>query len=453
MKMIRITGLALIGALGTTIHAQSYKVLDNFTSYRPGEPWEIIAQSRGGYLLSTAPDDERGVHGVAFRLTTSGIRTVLHEFATAADGTSPIGGVTLGKDGRFYGTTESGGVYDFGTIFQMNPDGIVRTLHDFGGGADGSLPESPPILGLDGDFYGVTSGSGDNGTLYRITSDGGFTSLHAFTGTDGAKPLGPLVEADNYWFYGTTSSGGTNNDGTIFRISPSGAFEVLFSFDGTHGASPEAGLIQANDGNFYGVTPSGGSIGLGWGVVYKMTATHQVTVLHDFTNGSDGGAPVGKLVQATDGYLYGTTVGGGANGTGVLFRISTTGEFMVLHDFENSTGVYPLALIQHTNGFLYGITKDGGSAVDGVFYRFDVGTAPFVTYLPSYGRVGMTVQILGQHFTSDSEVFFNGVQAQVTELEPTYMKVVVPDGATSGFITVTTARGTLKSDKIFVVRP
>jgi uncharacterized repeat protein (TIGR03803 family) len=162
---------------------------------------------------------------------------------------------------------------------------------------------------------------------------------------------------------------------------------------------------------------------------------------------------VGKLVQATDGYLYGTTVGGGANGTGVLFRISTTGEFMVLHDFETSTGVYPLALIQHTNGFLYGITKDGGSAGDGVFYRFDVGAAPFVTYLPSYGRLGMAVQILGEYFTANSAVFFNGVAAQVTEVEPTFMKVVVPDGATSGFITVTTARGTLKSDKVFLVRP
>jgi hypothetical protein len=116
-------------------------------------------------------------------------------------------------------------------------------------------------------------------------------------------------------------------------------------------------------------------------------------------------------------------------------------------------GANPVALIQHTNGFLYGFTEQGGEGGNGVFYRLDIGQAPFVTYLSSYGRVGMTVQILGQYFTSDSEVFFNGVPAEVTEVEPTYMRVVVPDGATSGFITVTTAKGTLKSDKVFLVRP
>jgi uncharacterized repeat protein (TIGR03803 family) len=452
-KMTRLTIFSLFGALAAIVHAQSYEVLNNFTSYRPGEPWGIISPSRGGYLLSTAPDDELGVHGDALRLTTSGVRTVLHEFSTAEGGTSPIGGVTLGKDGRFYGTTESGGLNDRGTVFQMTPDGVVKTLHDFAGGSDGSLAEAAPILGLDGDFYGVTAGYEDSGTIYRITSNGGFTSLHAFTGTDGAKPLGPLFEATNYWFYGTTSSGGTNNDGTIFRISPSGEFEVLFNFDETHGAFPDAGVIQASDGNFYGVTPSGGANGLGWGVVYKMTPTHQVTVLHDFTDGSDGAAPVGTLVQATDGSLYGVTVGGGAFGAGVLFRISMAGEFTVLHDFQSSTGVYPLALIQHTNGFLYGITQDGGNEGKGVFYRFNLGAPPFVTYLPSYGRVGMTVDILGEGFTGDSKAFFNGAPAQITDVEPTYMRVVVPNGATTGWITITTTKGILKSNRIFLVRP
>ncbi|HXS75648.1 MAG TPA: choice-of-anchor tandem repeat GloVer-containing protein [Terracidiphilus sp.] len=452
MKTNWLKILSLVGAIAASVHAQSYKVLNNFTSYRPGEPWGIFAQSRGGYLLTSAPDDEKGLHGDVFRLTTSGIRTVLHEFATSDGGRSPIGGVTLGKDGRFYGTTESGGIYDRGTIFEMTPDGTVKTLYDFEG-ADGSQAESPPIRGLNADFYGVTSGYDDSGTIYRITPGGSFLSLHLFTGTDGAKPLGTLLQAINYWFYGTTSSGGTSDVGTLFRISPSGQFELLFSFDGKHGAFPEAGLIQASDGNFYGVTPSGGTNGIGWGVVYKMTSTRQVTVLHNFTNGSDGAAPVGALVQATDGYLYGTTVAGGAFGTGVLFRISTTGEFKVLHDFQPSTGVYPVALIQHTNGFLYGITKDGGVYGDGVFYRFDLGVSPFITYLPSYGRVGMTVDILGEGFTTDSKVFFNGVSAQIITVEPTYMRVVVPAGATSGSIRATTTKGILKSNKVFLVRP
>ena len=116
-------------------------------------------------------------------------------------------------------------------------------------------------------------------------------------------------------------------------------------------------------------------------------------------------------------------------------------KFTVLHNFEQSTGSNPIALIQHTNGFLYGDTFSGGLRNRGVFYRFDLGLPPFVTYLPSYGRVGMTVDILGEGFTAYSQVFFNGVRAQITTVEPTYMRVVVPDGATSGWITVTTTKG------------
>jgi uncharacterized repeat protein (TIGR03803 family) len=365
----------------------------------------------------------------------------------------PVGGLTLGRNGRFYGTTVRGGTNKSGTIFEMTPDGIVKILHEFAGAADG-FPQAPPIQSLYGDFYGTTSGGGlaYPGTVYKIDSSGNFTLLHTFTGPDGSTPMGPLVQATNYWFYGTTLYGGLHDAGTIFRISQSGEFEVLFNFDGlngSYGGYPEAGLIQANDGNFYGVAPLGGAYDQG--VIFRMTPTHQLTILHAFTGGSDGLTPIGGLVQATDGYLYGTNNNGGAFGGGVLFRSTTTGAVKVLHDFDPSTGSTPVALIQHTNGFLYGDTNTGGNYGRGVFYRFDLGLTPFVTYLPSYGRVGMTVDILGEYFTADSEVFFNGVAAQVTEVEPTYMKVVVPEGATSGLITVTTAKGTLKSDKVFLV--
>jgi uncharacterized repeat protein (TIGR03803 family) len=454
MKMIRLTGLALIWVLAATMHAQSYKVLVNFNDEPSMPSAGIIAQSRGGYLLSMASSIEWPVPGVAFRITTSGDLTVLHKFDTT-DGAFPSAGLTLARNGRSYGTTAGDGTDRFGRIFEMTPDGIVKTLHEFAGGADGGSPEAPPIQSLYGDFYGTTSGFEDDthpGTVYKIDRFGDFTPLHAFTGPDGSHPFGSLVQATNYWFYGTTEDGGTHGAGTIFRISHSGEFEVLFNFDVVHGAFPYAGLIQANDGNFYGVTAGGGAHFSG--VVFRMTPTHQVTVLHDFTGGADGAEAYGGLVQATDGNLYGTTSSGGDSGWGVLFRINTTtGQFSILHSFDLSSGGDPQGLIQHTNGFLYGDTYSGGAGFRGVFFRFDLGLSPFVTYLPSYGRVGMTVDILGEYFTANSEVFFNGVPAQITMVEPTYMRVVVPDGATSGFITVTTAKGTLKSNKVFPVRP
>jgi uncharacterized repeat protein (TIGR03803 family) len=202
-------------------------------------------------------------------------------------------------------------------------------------------------------------------------------------------------------------------------------------------------LIQANDGNYYGVTFEGGSNGTG--VVFKMTPGHAVSVLHNFDDTKDGGFPNGGLVQATDGNLYGTDDSN-------LFRITTGGTFTVVHTFTFSTGASPCdTLIQHTNGVLYGMTLQGGAARNGVFYSLTVGLKQFVTYLPIYGRVGTTVQILGQGFTADSIVSFNGVPATVTDVNPTYLRAIVPGGATSGWITVTTTKGTLKSNKKFIV--
>jgi uncharacterized repeat protein (TIGR03803 family) len=445
MKTIQLIGLAVVWAAATLIHAQSYKVMVNFNG-QPSSPEQpgVIAQSRGGYMLTTAPDRNTDSLGVAFRVSTSRVLTVLHQFG-GADGAWPIGGLTLGRNGRFYGSTAIGGANSNGTIFEMTPDGIVKTLYAFTGGA-GSPPPAP-IQSLYGDFYGTTS---IPSTVYKIDSSGDFTLLHALPPTEGEWPYAPLVQATNYWLYGTTFDAGHNEYGTIFRFNSSGDFEVLFNFDVPYGRDPQAGLIQANDGNFYGVTLWGGAHDLG--VVFKMSPSNQFTVLHSFTGGSDGSHPGVGLVEATDGYLYGGTAQGGAYGAGVLFRISMSGEFAVVHDFQASTGAGPVALIQHTNGFLYGDTNNGGSNGQGVFFRVDLGLGPFVTFLNSYGRVGDTVQILGQGFTADSQVFFNGMQAQIAAVYPTYMRVLVPAGATSGWITVTTTKGTLTSNKVFVVR-
>jgi uncharacterized repeat protein (TIGR03803 family) len=272
------------------------------------------------------------------------------------------------------------------------------------------------------------------------------TLLHSFpgTGADGEEPSGPLVQGTDYFFYGTATNGGTRG-GTIFRVSSTGDFKVVFNFDRTHGVLPLSGLIQANDGNFYGTTFEGGSHDNG--VVFKMTPGHAVSVLHSFEFGVDGDDPNAGLVQASDGNLYGTT-------SSTLFRITTGGSFKVLHTFTYTTGASPYpTLIQHTNGLLYGTTLQGGAAGNGVFYSLTVGLKQFVTYLPTYGRVGATVQILGQGFTADSIVSFNGVPATVTAVNPTYLRAIVPGGATSGPITVTTPTGTLTSNKTFLVRP
>jgi len=330
-------------------------------------------------------------------------------------------------------------------------------LYSFTNGADGSNPTAPPIQGLDGNFYGTASGQGENGrsgSVYKITSSGVFTTLHSFTGTDGAIPTAPLMQATDGNFYGTTYFGGANGAGTIFRISASGKFKVLFNFALVTGY-PNASLIQGSDGNFYGVTTGNSGNGYQGGFAFKMTPGGMLTVLHTFTGGSDGDNQIGGLVQATDGNFYGTNNVGGSGGEGTIFRISSTGAFTTLYGFDNdAVGANPQnTLLQHTNGMLYGETVIGGTSNMGVFYSFDVGLGPFVSFLPTTGKVGTNIDILGQGFKGTTSVALNGVPATYSVKSDAFLIATVPSGATTGLVTVTTPTGTLTSNKKFIVKP
>ena len=460
MKQSSVVSIAVLFALSQpTIYAQTYTVIHNFGS-NANDPFSpaisgTITQSRGGAMFSTVGGGNDGTFGAAFRITTSGAVTTLETFHP---GQRVPGGLTLATDGLYYGTANNGGTYGKGVIFKMTQDGVRTPLYSFHGGTDGGYPTAAPIQSEAGDFYGTTEGGGIGyGSVYRINKYGDFTLLHTFTGTpDGAHPYGPLVQGTDFYFYGTTELGGTHNAGTIFRVSNKGDFKVIFNFDFAHGAYPFAGLIQANDGSFYGTTFSGGSISEG--TIFKMTPGYTVSVLHSFMRGADGGTPGSGLVQATDGNLYGAANGYGTADGGVLFRITLSGTYTVLHNFSDSTGSYPVdALLQHTNGILYGMTGSGGVSYlgggAGTFYSMDVGLKPFITYLSTYGRVGALVQILGQGFKADSVVSFNGVPATFTLVSSTYIRAYVPGGAKTGPITVTTPSGTLTSNKAFIVHP
>jgi uncharacterized repeat protein (TIGR03803 family) len=444
---------ALLVGVGALACAQTYTVMHDFGTtltdpQAPGTPG-VICQSRGGYLFSAG--GTQGNPGAAFRLTTDGQYKVMHAFS-GSDGQMPSGGLTLGRDGWFYGSTVSGGPGGWGTLYKMRSDGHVTTLHYYSGN-NGGTPWAAPIQSVAGDFYGVTHGSFNFGQIYRVSSSGQYTKLHSMTIFEGIYQVAPLVQGTDFAFYGAAiDTGGTGGPGDLYRITSTGAFEVLYGFDGTNGFHPSGGLIQATDGNFYGVAAQGGTYGAG--TVFRMTPDFSVNVLYNFTGGADGDSPIGRIVQASDGNLYGTTYGGGMNGMGVLFRLTLSGTYTVLHDFDGPTGSEPAsALMQHTNGRLYGMTAGGGSANLGVFFSLDAGLPPFVTYLPVYGRPGAVVEILGQGFTSNSAVYFNGALASSTTVYPTYVKAFVPAGATSGYITVVTGNVTLTSNKVFRVEP
>jgi uncharacterized repeat protein (TIGR03803 family) len=218
--------------------------------------------------------------GTVFRISPSGNYTQLYSFAGPPDGAQPYAGLVQGSDGNFYGTTEHGGSgscsLGCGTVFRISPSGTETNLHSFAGSpTDGAYPSAGLVQGSDGNFYGTTQVGGTNpcqcGTVFRISSSGSYTTLYSFVGypNDGVDPRG-LVQGSDGNFYGTTQVGGTNDDGTVFRISPSGSYTSLYSFGSYPGDGGDpAGLVQGSDGNFYGTTEHGGTNNDG--TVFKLT--------------------------------------------------------------------------------------------------------------------------------------------------------------------------------------
>jgi uncharacterized repeat protein (TIGR03803 family) len=206
------------------------------------------------------------------------------------------------------------------------------------------------------------------------------TTLYSFTGgsSGGATPYGGLIQASDGNFYGMTSAGGSSSDGTVFKLTTSGTFTLLHSFAGgsSDGAAPYGSLVQASDGNLYGMTHSGGPSGDG--TVFKITTSGTLTVLHTFFNSStDGAGPYGSLIQASDGNLYGMTYAGGSSGRGTVFKITTSGTLTLLYSFSGSgtDGANPYgSLIQASDGNLYGMTYVGGSGDGTVFKLTTSGT-------------------------------------------------------------------------------
>ena len=203
-----------------------------------------------------------------------------------------------------------------------------------------------------------------------------FTTLYSFcaeTGcADGQSPGASLVQATDGNLYGTTRSGGANGDGAVFRISPSGTLTTLYSFCSlagcVDGESPDAGLVQATNGDLYGTAGSGGA--KGFGTVFRITLAGSLSTLHSFCSQSgcaDGDSPYGGLVQASNGYLYGTTSFGGAHGEGTIFRTTPGGTLTTVYNFCSQSkcadGFDPSGvLVQGTNGDLYGTTQAGGAS-------------------------------------------------------------------------------------------
>jgi uncharacterized repeat protein (TIGR03803 family) len=451
-------GCGLFAAMGIDSSAQTFTQLVSFTD--GSSVFSSLTQGRDGGLYGISNNGGTGGYGTVFKVTPTGTLITTYRFCSqpnCADGFYPFGALVLGTDGPFYGTAQNGGASGMGVIFKITPGGVYSVLHSFSG-TDGSAPDAGLVLGSDKNFYGVTSGGGTlgAGTVFKMTPSGTLTTLHSFSGSDGDVPFAPLIQGADGNFYGTTTSGGTNNStcyagcGTVFKITPAGKFRSLHSFDYNDGEEPFAPLVQTASGAFYGTTFKGaytiwnGCSG-GCGTIFEITSRGLIRTAYAFSVPAE--SEVG-LTLASDGNLYGTTLGGGSCGDGLIYSVTPTGVFNTVEGL--CYGNYTDAMVQATNGEFYGTYASDNGDGPGAIYSLDTGLGPFITFALPSGKPGQAAQILGQGLTGTTSVTFNGVvAASFKVVSDTYLTAVVPSRATTGKVVVITPTQTLTSNKNF----
>lgn len=268
------------------------------------------------------------------------------------------GGLLLASDGNFYAISLAGGK-SIGAIARITPAGELTVVHSLQNSDEGYDAYAGLMQATDGNIYGTTFHGGEKGggVVFRLTPDGTYSVLRHLgqTKLDAYFPYTGLVQAADGHLYGTTLRGGTNDKGTIFQITlPDGAYRILHSFSGTDGENPEGTLIVGADGNLYGTTLQGGSDSRG--TIYRVTTAGAVTSLYSFPslgafndNGqatnATGANPRAGLMLAADGNFYGTAYQGGPAGWGTLFRMTPAGAVTLVHSFTGplTGGAYPQA--------------------------------------------------------------------------------------------------------------
>ncbi len=427
---------------------------DNFGDAFDGAGPSPLVQGSDGYFYGTTSSGGANGYaagtfgdGTVFKISTNGVLTTLYSFGAVQgpfgdllDGEFPggedgyEGGLVQGNDGYFYGTTYEGGTngasggldQGYGTVFKISTNGTLARLYSFQGDHDGGFPGAGLVQGSDGCFYGTTprgGTNGDNGTVFKISTNGVLTSLYSFGGIkgsyffygynfiiplDGAYPNAALVQRSDGFFYGTTGGGGTYSDGTVFKISTNGTLTSLYSFTGGNDGSSPGGLVEGSDGNFYGTTEGG------YGTVFKISTNGTLTSLHSFTDENDGGFPEAALVQGSDGCFYGTTWAGGetndaGEGEGTVFRITATGALTTLYAFTSGIdGAAPnAALVEGSDGYLYGAINRGGTYDQGTVLK--ISTNGTVTLL--YTFTGRDDGGLPSGLVQASDGYFYGTTA------------------------------------------
>jgi len=304
-------------------------VLYSFTGGADGSmPYAGLVMDKSGNLYGTTRAGGSSDAGTVFEVNPiTKQETVLYSFTGQPDGATPFSGLIM-ESGNLYGATFAGGSFNDGTVYKVNINTQQETvLYSFAGDPDGGEPVYGNLLmDKSGNLYGTTQGGGffNRGSVWELSANGAETVLYNFTGgkDGGGSDIGgadqSLVMDTKGNLYGTTERGGLGS-GVVFKVNIKAKTEtVLYTFTGSKdGGIPSSGLVRDSKGNLYGTTASGAN---GDGTVFEVTGAKE-TVLHLF-GAKDGQNPFrSPLLLDDDGTLYGVTYLGGANGHGTVFSI------------------------------------------------------------------------------------------------------------------------------------
>ena len=427
-----------------------------------------------GNLYGTSPDDGADSRGFVWELTVGGVFKDLHDFGgtvpysggtTGLDGEYPDSNVAVDVHGNLYGATCEGGTHNNpspgdGVAWEIPNGGSYEVIHSFNGqvtytdgttGPDGNSPEGQVAVDGSGNLFGSTAygGENDGAMLWEITSGGTYKDLYdlAFNSTLIAGIT--LDSSDDV--YGTSWTGGVYNYGYLWEFTAGGVFKDLHDFgSGTDGQSPfNAPVVLDSAGDVFGTTEAGGTIN-GQGILWELTSGGNYSDLHDFggtvtnlsgSSDTDGEAVSGNGVALdSSGNLYGASYYGGNNGLGMIFELTALGRYVDLYDFSNSgtDGYYPTTGITFdASGNFYGGTFSGGANGTGIIW--EISAIDHLTVSPNsvLGNAGSTGTV-SISFTAPA----GGRKVNLSSSKPNFVSVpssvTIPEGQSSTTFPITT---------------
>ncbi|MDP2176554.1 MAG: T9SS type A sorting domain-containing protein [Bacteroidota bacterium] len=367
------------------IDVDSFQVLYHFSN-KGRNPYGALMQTKNGSIYGLTYRGGKVNSGTIFNLDLSNNNiNYIKDFNEAVLGKHPFGNLTNISKYDYFGMTQRGGLSDQGVIFYYNAEkNLYEKKFDFNGSTSGGLPHGSLCLANNNKLYGLSNSGGayNYGTLFEYDFQQNiFIKKIDFDGSNfGRNPYGGLCIGNDSILYGMTAFGGQDDFGVIFsyNINQNKLIKILEFDDTSNGSGPFGDLIKV-DSLYYGLAFQGGNNQLG--VLFQFNPTNSTTSpLFHFDGIANGSYPQGNLVLANNQKLYGLTQTGGANNQGVLFDYNITNNSLNnLYSFNQTDGKSPTgSLIESQAGLLVGKTSKGGNDDQGVIFNYNYNQNSFL---------------------------------------------------------------------------